>query len=220
MTNVGGGVLAGVGGISTDENVSLVLRDSTIAHNSVHGSTSLPGAGVTAFAGGIELEGEIEVSGSRVIGNEVRAESPAGFAGAGAGGIEAEGLQPVLISDTVVTGNSVSAITAGGVALAVGGGISNGGLLSLRRTVVTANTVSASGPAGSGSGGGIQNWVIPLPGAPQQVELTLIDSVVAGNRLSSDTGLPLQGGGIFASSPITLTSTIVAGNKPDQCFGC
>jgi hypothetical protein len=220
MTNVGGGVLAGVGGISTDENVSLVLRDSTIAHNSVHGSTSLPGAGVTAFAGGIELEGEIEVSGSRVIGNEVRAESPAGFAGAGAGGIEAEGLQPVLISDTVVTGNSVSAVTAGGVALAVGGGLSNGGLLSLRRTVVTANTVSTSGPAGSGSGGGIQNWVIPLPGAPQQVELTLIDSVVAGNRLSSDTGLPLQGGGIFASSPITLTSTIVAGNKPDQCFGC
>ena len=65
-----------MGGISTDENVSLVLRDSTIAHNSVHGTTFLPGAGVTAFAGGIELEGEIEVSGSRIIGNEVRAESP------------------------------------------------------------------------------------------------------------------------------------------------
>ena len=129
MTNVGGSVRAGVGGISTDEGVSLVLRDSTIANNSVYGSTSFPGAGVTAFAGGIELEGKIEVSGSRIIGNEVRAESPAGFAGAGGGGIEAEGLQPVLISDTVVTGNSVSAVSAGGFALAVGGGVANGGLL-------------------------------------------------------------------------------------------
>ena len=142
------------------------------------------------------------------------------MAGAGGGGIEAEGLQPVLISDTVVTGNSVSAVSAGGFALAVGGGVANGGLLTLRRTVVTANTVSVSGPGGSASGGGIQNWVIPFPGAPQQVELTLVDSVVAGNRLSSDTGLPLEGGGIFASSPITLTSTVVAGNKPDQCVGC
>ena len=52
MTNVGGSVRAGVGGISTDEGVSLVLRDSTIANNSVCGSTSFPGAGVTAFAGG------------------------------------------------------------------------------------------------------------------------------------------------------------------------
>ena len=128
-------------------------------------------------------------------------------------------MQPVLISDTVVTGNSVSAVTAGGFALGIGGGISNGGLLSVRRTVVTANTVSVSGPAGSASGGGIQNWVIPLPGAPQQVELTLIDSVVAGDR-ELGHGLPLQGGGIFASSPITLTGTVVAGNKPDQCFGC
>ena len=76
MTNIGGSMRAGVGGISTDEGVSLVLRDSTVANNSVHGSTSFPGAGVTAFAGGIELEGKIEVSGSRIIGNEVRAESP------------------------------------------------------------------------------------------------------------------------------------------------
>ena len=86
MTNVGGSVLAGVGGISTDENVSLVLRDSTVAHNRVHASTSLPGAGVTAFAGGIELEeGAVEVSRSRIIGNEVgprdRPASPAPAAG-------------------------------------------------------------------------------------------------------------------------------------------
>ena len=130
MTNVGGSVLAGVGGISTDENVSLVLRDSTVAHNRVHASTYLPGAGVTAFAGGIELwEGAVEVSRSRIIGNEVRAEGPAGFTGAGGGGIEAEGREPVLVSDSVIAGNSVSAVTAGGFALAVGGGVANGGLL-------------------------------------------------------------------------------------------
>ena len=123
------------------------------------------------------------------------------------------------ISDTVIAGNGVSAVGRR-FALAVGGGVANGGLLDAARTVVTANTVFVSGPAGAASGGGIQNWVIPLPGAPQQVELTLVDSVVAGNRLDSDAGLPLEGGGIFASSPITLTSTVVAGNKPDQCVGC
>ena len=101
MTNVGGSVRAGVGGISTDEGVSLVLRDSTIANNSVHGSTS-PGAGVTAFAGGIELEGKIEVSGSRIIGNEVRAESPGRLHRRRRWGHRGRGLQPVLISDTVV----------------------------------------------------------------------------------------------------------------------
>jgi hypothetical protein len=220
MTNVGAGAFAGVGGISTDENVSLVLRDSTVAQNSVFASTSAPGAEAVVFAGGIELEGEIEVTRTRVIGNRLRAESPAGFTGAGGGGIEAEGLQPVLVTDSLVTGNSVSAVTPDGFALAVGGGIANGGLLRLRRTVVSANTVEASGPAGAASGGGIQNWVIPLPGAPPVAELTVIDSVVTGNRLSSSTGLPLQGGGIFASAPVTLTGTIVAGNKPDQCFGC
>jgi hypothetical protein len=186
----------------------------------VFASTSAPGAEAVVFAGGIELEGEIEVTRTRVIGNRLRAESPAGFTGAGGGGIEAEGLQPVLVTDSVVTGNSVSAVTPTGFALAVGGGIANGGLLTLRRTVVSANTAEASGPAGSASGGGIQNWVIPLPGAPPVAELTVIDGVVTGNRLSSSTGLPLQGGGIFASAPVTLTGTIVAGNKPDQCFGC
>jgi hypothetical protein len=220
MTNVGGDTLAGVGGISTDEDVSLVLHDSTVTGNSVHASTSASGAGATAFAGGVELEGTVEVSGTRIIGNEVHAESPSGFTGAAAGGVEAEGLQPVVVSDSVVTGNSVSALTTEGFALAVGGGISNGGLLTLRRTVVSANSVSATGPAGFASGGGIQNWIIPLSGSPQVVELTLVDSVVTGNRLGSDTGLALQGGGIFASSPVTLTRTVVAGNKPDQCFGC
>ena len=220
MTNVGGSVRAGVGGISTDEGVSLVLRDCTIASNSVHASTTVPGAGVTAFAGGIELEGAVEVSRSRIVGNEVRAEGPAGFIGAGGGGIEAEGREPVLVSDSVIAGNSVSAVTAVGFALAVGGGVANGGLLELRRTVVSANSASATGPAGAASGGGIQSWVIPLPGAPQEVELTLVDSVVTGNRLDASAGLPLEGGGIFASAPITLTSTVVAGNKPDQCVGC
>ena len=124
------------------------------------------------------------------------------------------------MSDSVIAGNTVSAVTAGGFALAVGGGVANGGLLELRRTVVSANTASVTGPAGLASGGGIQNWVIPLQGAPQVVELALVDSVVTGNRLEGSPGADLQGGGIFASSPITLTSTVVAGNKPDQCVGC
>jgi hypothetical protein len=29
-----------------------------------------------------------------------------------------------------------------------------------------------------------------------------------------------QGGGLYTASPVTLTRTVIAGNKPDQCFGC
>jgi hypothetical protein len=50
--------------------------------------------------------------------------------------------------------------------------------------------------------------------------LTLEDGVVAGNRLEGSPGVDVQGGGVFASAPITLGDTVVAGNKPDQCFGC
>jgi hypothetical protein len=30
----------------------------------------------------------------------------------------------------------------------------------------------------------------------------------------------LQGGGVFATNPVSLTNSMIAGNVPDQCFGC
>jgi len=58
-------------------------------------------------------------------------------------------------------------------------------------------------------------------------ELAVSDSVVTANRLEAAPGITPQGGGIFSANifsgdPIafTLTRTVIAGNKPDQCVGC
>ena len=33
-------------------------------------------------------------------------------------------------------------------------------------------------------------------------------------------GLALQGGGLFTMFPVTLKSSVIAQNVPDQCHGC
>jgi hypothetical protein len=66
-----------------------------------------------------------------------------------------------------------------------------------------------------------------IPGEPDPA-LTLTDSVVSANRLTATgPGYTPQGGGIFTADifggpdfPVTLIRTAVAGNTPDDCFGC
>jgi len=60
-------------------------------------------------------------------------------------------------------------------------------------------------------------WV-SFGGPPPSLALT--DSVVTANRVSGSAGITVQGGGLFTTFPVTLTRTVIAGNKPDQCFGC
>ena len=94
--------------------------------------------------------------------------------------------------------------------------ISNFGQTTLERTLVVGNMVTASGAAGSAQGGGIWNSNF---GGPPSV-LTLTDSVVTANTLSASPGITVQGGGLFTTFAVTLTRTVITGNKPDQCFGC
>jgi hypothetical protein len=48
----------------------------------------------------------------------------------------------------------------------------------------------------------------------------LVDSVINANRLSASPGFLIGGGGVFTESSIVRTRTVIAGNKPDDCFGC
>jgi hypothetical protein len=213
-------VTAGLGGINTDSDVSLVLRDSTIDHNSVTATSTAPEASATAFAGGIELEGVAEVTGSRFVANKVIARAPAGFPVAVGGGLFADAFAPASVSDSLVAGNSVSSATTSGEAFAGGGGVFNAGDLTVRRTVVAANGASADGPAGVAQGGGVWNGFVPLPGFPEVARLTLIDTRVTGNNLIASAGIGREGGGLFTEFPISMSGTVIAGNQPDQCFGC
>ena len=45
-------------------------------------------------------------------------------------------------------------------------------------------------------------------------------SAVLANSLSASSGFLVRGGGLFTDFPVSLTRTVIAGNNPDQCFGC
>jgi hypothetical protein len=68
-------------------------------------------------------------------------------------------------------------------------------------------------------GGGIWNG---NPGDGRAPSLTLTDSTITANALSASTGIVAQGGGLLTAFPATLTATrpIIAGNRPDRCYGC
>jgi hypothetical protein len=83
--------------------------------------------------------------------------------------------------------------------------------------VVSHNFGKSKAPGGSAQGAGIWNGA-EISGPP--VELTLTDSLIAGNLLAGGHGVDLQGGGLFTTFPITRTRTPIVGNVPDQCFGC
>jgi hypothetical protein len=129
---------------------------------------------------------------------------------------------PVTMRESTVSRNTVDVQGEGG-ALGFGGGLAMyGGDLTLERTIVNANSVSATGAvpppsfAAGALGGGISNGGPDVPPA----DLTLTDSVVNANRLRAGAGYALQGGGVFNQGAIARTHTVIAGNKPDDCLGC
>ena len=99
-----------------------------------------------------------------------------------------------------------------------------GGDLTLERTTVVSNSASGNGAAAplpfggvsSAFGGGISNGGPGIPSAT----LTVTDSVINANRLSGSAGFLVNGGGVYTESGIVRTRTVIAGNKPDDCFGC
>jgi hypothetical protein len=43
---------------------------------------------------------------------------------------------------------------------------------------------------------------------------------IVANSVSAPAPFLVRGGGIKTDFPITKTATVIAGNKPDGCFGC
>jgi hypothetical protein len=205
---------ANAGGIFSK---SATITRTIVTGNRVSSSNSAGDA--LALAGGIDAddEGSLVLRESKLVDNDVDASVPpasGGSAIAAVGGLSTRGISTVR--NVLVGGNSVTATSASGFVLAVGGGLGNVGRTTLQRTLAVGNSAAVNGAFGAAQGGGINNVTV---GGPDP-KLTLTDSVVSANRLTGSPGIDLQGGGIFTSFPVTLTRTIVAGNKPDQCFGC
>ncbi len=199
---------------------------ATIRNTLVHGNRAVADVGsaetlAIAFAGGVLAEAPLLLERALVTDNLVRAVS-AGAAAAVGGGIEIVETA-VTVRDSLVARNTV--IAAGtGAALAMGGGIANAGDLTVERTIVLDNRVRASGAGGSlpfgapsgALGGGI--WNGTFGGPPPTLALT--NSAILGNTLDAPSGFAIQGGGLYTTVPVSRLRTVIAANRPDQCFGC
>jgi hypothetical protein len=215
MTNTVGDATAFSGGVHVDLDVDFKMSNSTVADNGVSSATL---AGSSGNAEGDSGAGELlgKINNTRFTGNIVTVSSAAGDATAFAGAFIDFGS----ITNGVVSDNHVHASSPGGTVFAAGGAlvVDEPGL-TLRHTQVSGNTVDASGASGSAQGGGI--FDAPIANGPPGGPLTLVNSGVTGNALSGSPGIALQGGGLYIQNqPLTLTHSVIAGNSPDQCYGC
>jgi hypothetical protein len=214
MTNTAGDATAFSGGIHVDLDVDFNLNNSVVADNSVHSATL---AGSPGDAEGDSGAGELlgSITNTRFTGNTVTVSSAAGDATAFAGAAIDFGS----IANSVVGDNHVHASSPGGIVFAAGALVVDEPGLTLRNTTVSGNTVDAGGASGAARGGGI--FDAPVPNGPPGGPLVLMNSSVTGNVLSGTAGMTLQGGGLYIDNqPLTLTHSVIAGNSPDQCFGC
>jgi hypothetical protein len=218
LVALGGGIqVSGCCGVARP---TAVIRNTKITGNRAVANVGTEGTLAVSFGGGLLVEAPLLMERSQVTDNLARATS-GGDAVADGGGMEVDA--PMTLRDSLVARNSVVA-EAGRAALAHGGGIANADRLTVENTRIVDNDVKASGAGGplpfgvpSGAiGGGI--WNGDFGGPPPT--LTVTHSVVAGNSLEAPAGFTLSGGGLFTLYPVSLNQTTVAGNRPDQCFGC
>ncbi len=217
-TNVSGDIEAFAGGL--DDNGSLVLRNSTVDHNRVSASVSSSAGGfVLTDAGGIEVDGAATIDNTSIVANGVGATAPDGTVVANGGGLLSVSVGGVTVRSSLIARNSITATSAAGAAFVQGGGVTNFGLMTLERTLVVGNSGTASAASGFVQGGGIWNSNFD-GGPPTTPQLTLTDTAILSNKLTASPGITPHGGGLFTTFPVALTRTLIAGNQPDQCFGC
>ncbi|MEA2283177.1 MAG: hypothetical protein QOK21_3784 [Solirubrobacteraceae bacterium] len=203
------------------------IRDSAISSNAVTGTNS-DGAGTFCRGGlGVDDNSSVVLSGSTISHNRVSATAratprePGAFL-ACAGALD---LFPdtVRITKTRIVGNSVRARTSSGTALAVAGAISavaaNG--TRIADSLISRNRASAVSARGSAMvyAGGLHNG-----------HVTRLRRVTVSRNVASAHGRKTltRGGGIYnglvpgLDFPVKLdiAHSVVAHNRPDQCYGC
>jgi len=186
----GGGIASGNGNGGDVANSSLTLNGSQVDGNTATGGLGGPGAGGIANAGSAVLN-------STEVNNNT---APGGWGG----GIVNHGT--MTISKSAVNGNTGPTDSDGNFGL--GGGIINvnfdapgSGILTINNSQINGNSVP------DGFGGGILNGLpFTSPSA-----LTIHHSQVSGNTAA-------EGGGIANLGSVTLATTAVTANNPDNCF--
>jgi hypothetical protein len=215
MTNEVGYASAFSGGIHVDLGPKFHLNRSVLSDNRIRAVTL---SGSSSDASGDSAAGEMhgKVNSTRLVGNAVSARSVAGDASAAGGASIFFGS----ISNGLVQGNELEASSPQGTATVRGGGLlADEGGMTLRKTTVSDNRADAVSQGATAQGGGI--FDAPILDGPPGGPLTLVNSPITGNSLTGSAGARLQGGGLYIQSePLTVTHSAIAGNSPDDCFGC
>ena len=199
-------------------NGTLVMTSSVISGNRAITESSTS-ADVGPAGSALEVDGGGMISSTLITGNYATMVSPHGAAAVN-GAVGLFGNTSLLtILDSTVSDNTATATSTTGSASIQGAGIFNDGLLKLIGDHIADNTGTATGPSGEAEGGGIWNGAT-FTGPP--VRLTLQGTVVTRNSLTSSPGFTVRGGGLYTRSPatITLRTSEIVYNIPDQCFGC
>jgi hypothetical protein len=171
------------GGVGVDGG-TFTLADSTVSDNHVSGTAPAASSSAGDFlacGGALDLFADtVDITGTRFIGNSVRASTSSGTALVVGGAISAVAGTRATIADSVFSRNTATAASRSGAAIVDGGAIHNGHLTELRRVTVTRNTATALGPRAQARGGGIYSGLVP--GLSGQVHLTLDHTNVSLNR--------------------------------------
>jgi hypothetical protein len=215
MTNTVGDAEAFSGGINVGLDVDFTMSNSVVADNGVSSATL---AGSSGDAEGDSGAGELlgTINSTRFTGNTVMVTSVAGDVTAFAGALMDVGS----LANSVISDNHVHASSPSGTVFAAGGAVvlDEPGL-TFRNSEVSGNTIDANGAVGSAQGGGIFDG--PIDNGPPGGLLSLVNSEVTGNALTGSGGITRRGGGLYIQNlPLTLRHSVIAGNSPDQCFGC
>jgi hypothetical protein len=198
---------------------TLQLRNSVIRdnHTIINASSSDNGPSV----GALEIDGQATVSKTLITDNTTTVTNSGSASAVGTFGAFDGGTSPIVVTDSVVRDNEVTVSSETGTATIEGAGITNAGSLELHDSQIADNAAHATGQDGFAQGGGIWNGQPFGPDGPTPLQLTLDNTHVTQNVLTGSAGVTLQGGGLYTLGfPVTLTSSIIADNVPDQCYGC
>jgi hypothetical protein len=223
MPNADFDVVADAGGVSiggdgtcasSSDCVQATIRSSTINGNSVTADNSLGDA--VGNGGGIVNGGSLVLGGSLVGTNHISATVPAGStacACAEAAGIVMGGVQSV--SDTHITGNTAVVSSPSGTAAACCGGGSAANTTTIRDSLISENSLTATTRTGSANarGAGFGN---PF-GAIVEIRGTTISD---NKGTASGPSGTAEGGGIFTGTffedgqpaQLSLIDSAVTGN--------
>ena len=203
-----------------DSDSPLTMRDSVISHNTVTATVATT-AHVGPSGTALEVDGPTRITNTQITDNPVTVPSPNGVAGAlsGVAVYNFSDHPPALvrIEDSAISNNTASASSPGGSAVVQGAGVLNNARLELRRRRGARELRPREGARCHRPGRRDLERGAALRTAGRA------DPAPHPGGRELPVGRPRRehpGAGLYTTFPVTLVDSLIARNRPDQCFGC